>query len=101
MLSKLRISAHKLAIEGDRYLNIPKHERIRTSCNSGEVEDEEHFLLNCSLYKPLRQVLCSKLVKFNHQCLNLKIIILELLFSIIITITFKTIYSNFTETALS
>ena len=28
MLSKLRISAHKLAIEGDRYLNVPKHERI-------------------------------------------------------------------------
>ena len=49
MLSKLRISAHKLAIEGGRYLNIPKHERICTACNSGEVEDEEHFLLNCSL----------------------------------------------------
>ena len=70
MLSKLRISALKRAIEGGRYLNIPKHERICTACNSGEVEDEEHFLLNCSLYKPLRQVLCSK-----HQCLNLKIIL--------------------------
>ena len=75
MLSKLRISAHKLAVEGGRYLIIPKHERICTARNSGEVEDEEHFLLNCSLYKPLRQVLCSKLVKFNHQCLNLKIIL--------------------------
>ena len=75
MLSKLRISAHKLAIEGGRYLNIPKPERICTACNSGEVEDEEHFLLNCSLYKPLRQVLCSKLVKFNHQCLSLKMIL--------------------------
>ena len=75
MLSKLRISAHKHAIEGGRYLNIPKHERICTACNSGEVEDEEHFLLNCSLYKPLWQVLCTKLVKFNHQCRNLKIIL--------------------------
>ena len=77
MLSKLRISAYKLAIEGGRYLIIPKHERICTACtcNSGEVEDEEHFLLNCSLYKPLRQILCLKLVKFNHQCLNLKIIL--------------------------
>ena len=82
MLSKLRISAHKLAIEGGRYLNIPKHERICTVCYSSEVEDEEHFLLTCRLYKPLRQVLCSKLVKFNHQCLNIRII------SIIITITF-------------
>ena len=75
MLSKLRISAHKLAKEGGRYFNIPKHERICTACNSGEVEDEENYLLNCSLYKPLRQVLCSKLVKFNHQCLNLIIIL--------------------------
>ena len=75
MLSKLRISARKLAIEGGRYLNIHKHKRICTACNAGEVEDAEHFLLNCSLYKPLRQVLWSKLVKFNHQCLNLKIIL--------------------------
>ena len=74
-LSKLNISAYKLAIEGGRYLNIPKHERICTACNSGEVEDEENFLLNCSLYKPLGQVLCSILAKFNHQCLSLKIIL--------------------------
>ena len=72
---KLQIIAHKLAIEGGRYLNIFKNEGICTVCNTGEVEDEEHFLLSCSLYKPLRQVLCSKLVKFNHQCLNLKIIL--------------------------
>ena len=65
ILSKLRISAHKLAIEGSRYLNIPKHERICTACNTGEVEDGEHFLLKCSLYKPLRQVLCSKLSKIQ------------------------------------
>ena len=65
ILSKLRISAHKLAIEGGRYLNIPKHERICTACNTGEVEDEEHFLLKCSLYRPLRQVLCSKLRKIQ------------------------------------
>ena len=75
MLSKLRISAHKLAMECGRYLNIPKHERICKAFNSGEEEDEEHFLLKCSLNKPLRQVLCSKLVKFNHQCVNLKIIL--------------------------
>ena len=75
MLSELGISAHKLAIECGRYLNIPKHERICTACNSGYVEDEQHFLLNCRVYKPLRQILCSKLVIFNHQCLNLKIIL--------------------------
>ena len=82
MLGKLQISAHKLEIEGGRYLNIRRHERICTACNTGEVEDVEHFQLNCSLYKPLRQVLYSKLVKSNHQCLNFKII-----FKVIITIT--------------
>ena len=71
MLSKLRISAHKLAIEGGRYMNIPKQERICTACNSGEVEDEEHFLLSCSQ----RQALCSKLIKLNYQGLNLRIIL--------------------------
>ena len=54
MLSKLRISAPKLAIEGGRYLNIPKHERICAACNSGEVEDGEHFLLKCSLYNAVK-----------------------------------------------
>ena len=57
MLSKLRISAYTLAIEGGRYVNIPKHERIYTACNTGEVVVEELFLLNYSLYKLLRQVL--------------------------------------------
>ena len=54
MLSTLRISALKRAIEGGRYLNIPKHERICAACNSGEVEDEEHFLLNCSLHNAVK-----------------------------------------------
>ena len=54
-------------------MNISKHERICTACNTGDVEDEEHFLLDCSLYKLLRQVLDSKLVKFYHKCLNLEI----------------------------
>ena len=45
MLSKLRISAHKRAIEGGRYINISKHERICTASYSCEVKDEQYFLL--------------------------------------------------------
>ena len=56
-------------------MNIPKQERICTACNSGEVEDEEHFLLSCSLYRTSRQALCSKLIKLNYQGLNLRIIL--------------------------
>ena len=54
---------YEFAIEGGRYLNIPKHERICSTFNTGEVEND--VLLDCSLYKTLRQVMCSKLVKFK------------------------------------
>ena len=50
MITKLRISGHKFTIEGGRYINIPKCERFCNVCVSGEIEDEEHFLLKCSLY---------------------------------------------------
>ena len=81
MLSKLRISGHKHSIECCRYLNISKHERICTACNSGEVEDEEHSLLNCSLYKASSVFKTSKiqssmsylkiiLYNYNHYMLK-------------------------------
>ena len=66
MLSKMRVSAHKLAIESGRYTRIktPKRERLCTVCNSGEIEDEEpreeHFLLNCNAYTSIRHVFFDK-----------------------------------------
>ena len=30
------------------------HERLCTLCKNGQVEDEEHFLLKCDIYTPLR-----------------------------------------------
>ena len=65
MLSKLRISAHKLAIECGIYINIPKQERICTAWNTGEVkvevEDEEHFvsLFVLLLYVPSQQLMAD------------------------------------------
>ena len=49
MLSKSRHRAHKLEIEGGRYMDVSKDERICTVCTTGEVEDEEYILHNCSL----------------------------------------------------
>ena len=73
----MRVSAHKLAIESGRYTRIkpPKWERLCTVCNSGEIEDEEHFLLNCNAYTSIRYVFWTKLVNMNYQCLDLKIIL--------------------------
>ena len=50
-LTKLKISAHRLHIEIGRYQGIPPHQRLCGQCDSGEVEDEIHFLLCCSCSK--------------------------------------------------
>ena len=45
---KFRLSNHRLPIQQRRSLDIPRDERICTVCDSGEVGDEFHYLLNCS-----------------------------------------------------
>ena len=67
-LTKLRISSHKLEIERGRYRRptiVPAAERFCKLCNSGEVEDEFHFLAKCELYKEERQAFLEKLSSFT------------------------------------
>lgn len=46
-ISKIRLSAHKFPIETERYLNIPRNDRICPfGCQS--LGDEYHFLFNCT-----------------------------------------------------
>jgi hypothetical protein len=47
--SKLKTSSHALQIETGRYKSpkIPADQRFCTLCNTGEVEDEQHFMLSC------------------------------------------------------
>ena len=56
LLTKIRISAHSLAIETGRYSKpkILASERYCKLCKD-KVEDEVHFLLYCPLYKDLRE----------------------------------------------
>ena len=59
-LTKLRTSSHVLEIERGRY-TVPKtavYDRLCKTCY--EIEDEEHFLINCKIYDPLRRELYSK-----------------------------------------
>ena len=51
-LCKLRISAHQLMIELGRYKKnkLQRDERICKKCDTGNVEDEFHFLFECSNY---------------------------------------------------
>lgn len=67
ILCKFRISAHELRIERGRYeytkdingkkIPLERSQRTCTLCNSNCIEDEIHFLTNCSLYNEERKVL--------------------------------------------
>ena len=51
MLAKLRTTSHNLQIDMGRRTGTP---RERRTCHCGSVEDEEHFLLKCQSYIPMR-----------------------------------------------
>ena len=50
-----------LEIETGRYLGIKQDERLCKMCDLGEVEDEIHFLVGCSLYNKERYELLEML----------------------------------------
>ena len=55
-LTRLRVSSHRLNIECGRWTRpniIPVNERKCQNCNV--LEDEYHFVLECSLYNELRK----------------------------------------------
>lgn len=54
VLAKLRCSAHELNVEKGRHTGIPYHQRICTLCETNQVEDELHFVLQCPFYNDLR-----------------------------------------------
>jgi hypothetical protein len=60
-LTKIRISAHPLAIESERYCRpiIPRDQRFCKICCKQLVESEKHFLLQCEKYAELRADLFS------------------------------------------
>ena len=53
-ITKLRLSSHRLEIEVGRWKNLTREERICRSCELGKVENETHFLFECSRYMQKR-----------------------------------------------
>ena len=53
-VTKFRLSNHRLAIETGRHDGTSKEERFCTFC-PGKIENEYHFLYECSLLRHLRQ----------------------------------------------
>ena len=72
-LTKFWLSDHKLHIESGRHCNPrkPIEERLCEICNNQEIEDEIHFLLNCSFYCDLRSSLIQLAASLNHSFHNL------------------------------
>ena len=65
----MRISAHDLKIEKDRYSKkyIERTQRLCHHClshGSNSIEDETHFTVNCPLYDEQRKLLLIKLSLF-------------------------------------
>ena len=54
-LSAFRISAHRLRIERGRYVREDLEDRLCLACNT--IEDEKHFLCNCTKYDNQRMLL--------------------------------------------
>ena len=64
VITKLRLSAHKLPIEVGRYEQIPRHER-RCPLGCPHIGDEVHYIFQCShpFMQDLRNNLISRMVQ--------------------------------------
>ena len=73
-LTKFRISNHKLMIETGRYQRskIPADVRFCPVCAASEIENEEHFIINCKKYEHVREKFLDeiKLVTNSKTILN-------------------------------
>jgi hypothetical protein len=65
ILFKFRCSNLQLSIETGRYAGKPIHEIVCTLCTGDLVEDERHFLMNCTAYPDLRFHLVKAAVLLN------------------------------------
>ena len=61
-ICKIRVSAHSLNIETDRYKNIIRSEIKCTNCSKGDIEDEKHFIVDCPLYENIRVKFFDKVI---------------------------------------
>ena len=70
-LSRLRLSSHHLEVETGRWARsnaIPFEERRCTSCHT--LEDEFHFVLECSRYNDSRTIYIPNITDEGQTCLS-------------------------------
>ena len=54
VVSCLRLSSHRLKIETGRWARLPKENRLHV-CSCGQIQTEQHVLLQCRLTQNLRE----------------------------------------------
>ena len=59
MMIKLRSGMAALQIETGRWREVAREERVCKECESGEIEDAEHWLLICEAWKSHREPLLA------------------------------------------
>ena len=69
IVTKYRLSSHKLAIERGRFTNIPTYDRKCTLCNHNDLEDEYHFILICPMFidQRLKYINVSNVTNITHR----------------------------------
>ena len=55
ILSQFRCGILPLSIETGRFSNIPENYRLCLLCQENSIENEEHFLFNCTFYENKRK----------------------------------------------
>lgn len=73
LLAQIRLGVLPLHIETGRFESKQIEERVCKICNSGEVEDEIHFMCVCQKYVAYRNVLYQKAAEKNSDFINLDI----------------------------
>ena len=70
VIAGLRLGCLPLAVEVGRYTGTPYIERVCRLCVTGEVEDQNHFLINCPSLSHIRQKLfthCNSILRSFSQ----------------------------------
>ena len=62
MYAQFRSGILPIAIETGRFSNVSLNNRLCVMCNSQQIEDEFHFLCECSKYQNERQKLYNKII---------------------------------------
>ena len=65
--AKLRCGVLPIEVETGRYRNTPLQQRTCKICDSNQVEDEVHFLINCPAYTDIRANMITKARETDEQ----------------------------------